>query len=116
MFYVTGVGNLPDSDEPADYHCLTNPTGYGLQAFRAKEGAEAFLERLRDNPDWRLARQLTSVGPSVQAIGTALTRGGFRVRRLSRGELTELMARIKVDYVWWRPQAQTRVSAPDSQA
>ena len=25
------------------------------------------------------------------------------VRRLSREELTELMAQIKVDYLWWRP-------------
>ena len=104
MFYVTGAGNLPDSDELAGYHYLTNPTGYGLQAFRTQEGAEAFLVRLRDNPESRLARQLANVRPNEESLGTAPTREeGFRVRRLSREELTELMARIKVDYLWWRP-------------
>ena len=101
MFYVTGVGNLPDSDELAGYHYLTNPTGYGLQAFRTKEGAEAFLERLRANPESRLA-QLARVGSNEEALEAALGRGEFSVRRLSREELTELMAQIKVDYLWWR--------------
>ena len=41
MFYVVGMGTLPDSDEPAGYYYLTIPTGYGLQAFRTREGAEA---------------------------------------------------------------------------
>ena len=46
-FYVVGMGNLPDSDELVGYYYLTNPTGYGIQAFRTKEGAEAFVERLQ---------------------------------------------------------------------
>jgi hypothetical protein len=29
MFYVVGMGNLPDSDELAGYYYLTNPTGCG---------------------------------------------------------------------------------------
>lgn len=102
MFYVIGVGNLPDSDELAGYYYLTNPTGYGLQAFRTKEGAEAYIERLRNNPEQRMAK-LASVGSNVETLRTALSRGEFRVRRLSREELTALMARIKVDYLWWRP-------------
>ena len=44
MVYVVGIGNLPDSDELAGYYYLTNPTGYGLQAFRTKKGAEAYIE------------------------------------------------------------------------
>ena len=103
MFYVVGVGNLPDSDELAGYYYLTNPTGYGLQAFRTKEGAQAFIERLRDNPESPMAK-LASVGSNVVALrSAALSRGEFRIRRLSREELTELMAQIKVDYLWWRP-------------
>ena len=101
-FYVVGVGNLPDSNELAGYYYLTNPTGYGLQAFRTKEGAEAYIQRLRDNPK-SLISQLTSVGSNEEALEAALTRGEFRVRRLSREELTELMSQIKVDYLWWRP-------------
>jgi hypothetical protein len=103
MFYVVGVGNLPDSDELAGYYYLTNPTGYGLQAFRTKEGAQAFIERLRDNPESPMAK-LASVGSNVVALrSAALSRGEFRIRRLSREELTELMEQIKVDYLWWRP-------------
>src|SRR4051794_3511230 len=102
MFYVIGMGNLPDSDELAGYYYLTNPMGYGLQAFRTKEGAEAFIEKLRDNPESRLA-QLASVGSNDETLRSALTRGEFRVRLLSREELSELMAQIKVDYLWWRP-------------
>jgi hypothetical protein len=102
MFYVVGIGNLPGSDELAGYYYLTNPTGYGLQAFRSKEGAEAYIERLRDNPN-SLISQLASGGPNDEALVAALSRGEFRVRRLSREELTELMAQIKVDYLWWRP-------------
>ena len=103
MFYVVGVGNLPDSDELAGYYYLTNPTGYGLQAFRTKEGAQAFIERLRNNPESRMAK-LASVGSNVEALrSAALSRGEFRIRRLSREELTELMEQIKVDYLWWRP-------------
>jgi hypothetical protein len=102
VFYVIGVGNLPDSDELAGYYYLTNPTGYGLQAFRTKEGAEAYIERLRNNPEQRMAK-LASVGANVAALRTALSRGEFRVRRLSREELSALMAQIKVDYLWWRP-------------
>jgi hypothetical protein len=102
MFYVIGMGNLPDSDELAGYYYLTNPMGYGLQAFRTKEGAEAFIERLRNNPESRMA-QLVSVGSNGEPLWTALSRGEFRVRRLSREELTELMAQINVDYLWWRP-------------
>jgi hypothetical protein len=37
IFYVIGMGNLPDSGELADYYYPTNPIGYGLQAFRTKE-------------------------------------------------------------------------------
>ena len=103
MFYVVGVGNLPDSDELAGYYYLTNPTGYALQAFRTKEGAQAFIERLRDNPESPMAK-LASVGSNVVALrSAALSRGEFRIRRLSREELTELMEQIKVDYLWWRP-------------
>ena len=103
MFYVVGVGNLPDSDELAGYYYLTNPTGYGLQAFRTKEGAQAFIERLRDNPESPMAK-LASVGSNVVALrSAALSRGEFRIRRLSREELTELMEQIKVGYLWWRP-------------
>jgi hypothetical protein len=102
MFYVVGMGNLPDSDELAGYYYLTNPNGYGLQAFRTKEGAEAFIERLRDNPNSRMA-QLASVESNKEALEAALSRGEFRLRRLSREELTELLPQIKVDYLWWRP-------------
>ena len=103
MFYVVGVGNLPDSDELAGYYYLTNPTGYGLQAFRTKEGAQTFIERLRDNPESPMAK-LASVGSNVVALrSAALSRGEFRIRRLSREELTELMEQIKVGYLWWRP-------------
>ena len=102
LFYVVGVGNLPDSAELAGYYYLTNPTGYGLQAFRTREGAEAFIERLRSNPESRMAK-LAGVGSNVEALRGALSRGEFRIRRLSREELTELMAQIKVDYLWWRP-------------
>ena len=103
LFYVVGVGNLPDSDELAGYYYLTNPTGYGLQAFRTKEGAQAFIERLRDNPESPMAK-LASVGSNVVALrSAALSRGEFRIRRLSGEELTELMEQIKVDYLWWRP-------------
>jgi hypothetical protein len=102
MFYVVGVGNLPDSDELAGYYYLTNPTGYALQAFRTKEGAEAFIERVRNNPESRMAK-LARVETNVEALRSALSRGEFRIRRLSREELTELMAQIKVDYLWWRP-------------
>jgi hypothetical protein len=102
MFYVTGVGNRPDSDELAGYHYLTNPTGYGLQAFRTKEGAEAFVKRLHDNPESRLA-QLARAGSNEEALEADLSRGEFSVRRLSREELDELMSQIKVDYLWWRP-------------
>ena len=102
MFYVVGMGNLPDSDELAGYYYRTNPTGYGLQASRTKEGAEAYIERLRNNPKSRLA-QLASSGSKDEALEAALNRREFRVRRLSREELTELMAQIKVDYLWWRP-------------
>jgi hypothetical protein len=104
MFYVVGVGNLPDSEELAGYYYLTNPTGYALQAFRTEEGAQAFIERLRNNPESRMAK-LASVGSNVEALrSAALSRGEFRIRRLrSREELTELMAQIKVDYLWWRP-------------
>jgi hypothetical protein len=103
IFYVIGVGNLPDSDELAGYYFLTNPMGYGLQAFRTKEGAEAYIERLRNSsPESRMAR-LASVGLDDEALRSAVTRGEFRVRSLSRGELTELMAQINVDYLWWRP-------------
>ena len=55
-FYVVGVGNLPDSNELAGYYYLTNPTGYGLQAFRTKEGAEAYIQRLRNNLNSRMAQ------------------------------------------------------------
>ena len=99
---MVGIGNLSDSDELAGYYYLTNPTGYGLQAFRTKEGAEAFIERLRNNPSSRMA-QLASGGSNEEALEAALSRGEFRVRRLSREELTELMSQIKVDYLWWRP-------------
>jgi hypothetical protein len=102
MFYVVGIGNLPDSDELAGYYYLTNPTGYGLQAFRTKKGAEAYTERLRNNPKSRMV-QLASSGSNDEALAAALSRGEFRVRRLSREELTELMAQIKGDYLWWRP-------------
>ena len=102
MFYVVGMGNLPDSDELAGYYYLTNPTGYGLQAFRTEEGAEAYIERLRNNPKSRMAK-LASSGSNDEALEAALSRGEFRVRRLSREELSELMAQIKVDYLWWRP-------------
>jgi hypothetical protein len=102
IFYVVGVGNLPNSNELDGYYYLTNPMGYGLQAFRTKEGAEAFLERLRNNPESRVAK-LSSVGTNVEALRTTLTRGEFRVRLLGREVLTELMAQIKVDYLWWRP-------------
>ena len=102
MFYVVGMGNLPDSDELAGYYYLTNPTGYGLQAFRTKVGAEAYIERLRNNPKSRLA-QLASSRSNDEALEAALNRREFRVRRLSRDELTVLMAQIKVDYLWWRP-------------
>jgi hypothetical protein len=102
IFYVVGVGNLPNSNELDGYYYLTNPMGYGLQAFRTKEGAEAFLERLRNNPESRVAK-LSSVGTNVKALRTTLTRGEFRVRLLGREVLTELMAQIKVDYLWWRP-------------
>jgi hypothetical protein len=102
MFYVVGIGNLPDSDELAGYYYLTNPTGYGLQAFRSKEGAEAYIERLRNNPKTRMA-QLASSRSNDEELEASLSRGEFRVRRLSREELTELMAQIKVDYLWWRP-------------
>jgi hypothetical protein len=64
IFYVVGVGNLPNSNELDGYYYLTNPMGYGLQAFRTKEGAEAFLERLRNNPESRVAK-LASVGTNV---------------------------------------------------
>ena len=99
---MVGMGNLPDSNELADYYYLTNPTGYGLQAFRTKEGAEAYIQRLRDNPK-SLISQLASVASNEEALEAALNRREFRVRRLSREELTELMAQIKVDYLWWRP-------------
>jgi hypothetical protein len=99
---VVGIGNLSDSDELAGYYYLTNPTGYGLQAFRTKEGAEAFIERLRNNPSSRMA-QLASGGSNEEALEAALSKGEFRVRRLSREELTELMSQIKVDWLWWRP-------------
>ncbi len=102
MFYVVGVGNLPDNDELAGYYYLTNPTGYALQAFRTKEGAEAFIERVRNNPESRMAK-LARVETNVEALRSALSRGEFRIRRLSREELTELMAQIRVDYLWWRP-------------
>jgi hypothetical protein len=102
MFYVVGIGNLPDSDELAGYYYLTNPTGYGLQAFRTLFGAEAYTERLRNNPKSRMV-QLASIGSNDEALSAALSRGEFRVRRLSREELTELMAQIKGDYLWWRP-------------
>jgi hypothetical protein len=102
MFYVVGVGNLPDSDELAGYYYLTNLTGYALQAFRTKEGAEAFIERVRNNPESRMAK-LAHVETNVEALRSARSRGEFRIRRLSREELTELMAQIKVDYLWWRP-------------
>jgi hypothetical protein len=102
IFYVVGVGNLLNSNELDGYYYLTNPMGYGLQAFRTKEGAEAFLERLRNNPESRVAK-LASVGTNVAALSTTLTRGEFRVRLLGREVLTELMAQIKVDYLWWRP-------------
>ena len=101
-FYVVGVGNLPDSNELAGYYYLTNPTGYGLQAFRTKEGAEAYIRRLRNNLNSRMA-QLASGGSNEEAFEAALSRGEFRVRRLSREELNELMLEIKVDYLWWRP-------------
>lgn len=101
-FYVVGMGNLPDSDELVGYYYLTNPTGYGIQAFRTKEGAEAYVERLRNSPESRMAK-LTGVGSNDEALRSALTRGEFRVRSLSREELTELMAQIHVDYLWWRP-------------
>ena len=99
---MVGIGNLSDSDELAGYYYLTNPTGYGLQAFRTKEGAEAFIERLRNNPSSRMA-QLASGGSNEEALEAALSKGEFRVRRLSREELTELMSQIKVDWLWWRP-------------
>jgi hypothetical protein len=99
---VVGIGNLPGSDELAGYYYLTNPTGYGLQAFRTQEGAEAYIERLSNNPEQRMAT-LASVGANVEALRTALSRGEFRVRRLSREDLSELMAQINVDYLWWRP-------------
>ena len=102
MFYVAGVGKLSDSDELVGYYYLTNPTGYGLQAFRTKEGAEAFIERLRDNPESRMAK-LASVESNIEALSSARSRGEFRVRRLSREELSELIEQIKVDYLWWRP-------------
>ena len=86
----------------AGYYYLTNLTGYGLQAFRTREGAEAFIERLRNNPESRMAK-LASVGPNDEALETALSRGGFRLRRLSLEELSELKAQLKVDYLWWRP-------------
>jgi hypothetical protein len=95
------MGNLPDSDELADYYYLTTPTGYGLQAFRAKEGAEAYIERLRNNPKSRMA-QLASSGSNGEVLEGALSRGEFRLRRLSREELIKLMVQIKVDYLWWR--------------
>lgn len=101
-FYVVGVRNLPDSNELAGYYYLTNPTGYGLQAFRTKEGAEAYIQRLRNNLNSRMA-QLASGGSNEEALEAALSRGEFRVRRLSREELNELMRQIKVDYLWWRP-------------
>jgi hypothetical protein len=101
-FYVVGVGNLPNSDELAGYYYLTNPTGYGLQAFRTKEGAEAYIQRLRNNLNSRMA-QLASGGSNEEALEAALSRGEFRVRHLSREELNELMLQIKVDYLWWRP-------------
>jgi hypothetical protein len=101
-FYVVGMGYLPDSNELAGYYYLTKTTGYGLQAFRTKEGPEAYIHRLRDNPNSRIA-QLASVGANQEAPEAALSRGEFRVRRLSREELTELMSQIKVDYLWWRP-------------
>ena len=101
-FYVVGVGNLPGSNALAGYYYLTNPTGYGLQAFRTKEGAEAYIQRLRNNLNSRMA-QLASGGSNEEALEAALSRGEFRVRRLSREELNELMLEIKVDYLWWRP-------------
>ena len=101
-FYVVGVGNLPDSNELAGYYYLTNPTGYGLQAFRTKEGAEAYIQRLRNNLNSRMV-QLAKGGSNEEALEAALSRGEFRVRRLSREELNELMLEIKVDYLWWRP-------------
>ena len=102
LYYVVGVGNLPDSDGLVGYYYLTVPFGYGLQAFRTKEGAEGFIERVRNNPKSRMA-QLASVGSNVEVLRSALSRGAFRVRRLSREELTQLMAQIGVDYLWWRP-------------
>jgi hypothetical protein len=102
IFYVIGMGNLSDTDELAGYYYLTNPMGYGLQAFRTKEGAEAYIERLRNSPESRMAR-LASVGLDDEALRSAVARGEFRVRSLSREELTELMAQINVDYLWWRP-------------
>ena len=86
----------------AGYYYLTNLTGYGLQAFRTRERAEAFIERLRNNPESRMAK-LPSVGPNDEALETALSRGGFRLRRPSLKELSELKAQLKVDYLWWRP-------------
>ena len=58
----------------AGYYYLTNLTGYGLQAFRTRERAEAFIERLRNNPESRMAK-LASVGPNDEALETALSRG-----------------------------------------
>jgi hypothetical protein len=78
FYYVVGVGNLPDSDELTGYYYLTNSMGYGLQPFRTKEGAEAFIERLRNNPDSRMAK-LASVGTNDEALRSALSRGEFRV-------------------------------------
>jgi hypothetical protein len=49
------MGNLPDSNELAGYYYLRKTTGYGLQAFRTKEGAEAYIQRLCDNPNSRMA-------------------------------------------------------------
>ena len=74
------MGNLPDSNELAGYY-LTKPTGFGLQAFRTKEGAETYIQGLRDNPNSRIA-QLASVGSNREALEAALARGEFRVRRL----------------------------------
>jgi hypothetical protein len=100
-FYVVGMGNLPDSDEFAGYYYLTNPTGYGLQAFRTNDGAEAYIERLRNNPKSRIAH-LASSGSNDDVLEGALSRGEFRLRRLSREELTKLTVQIKVDYLWWK--------------
>jgi hypothetical protein len=102
MYYVVGMGNLPGSDELAGYYYLSGPYGYGLQAFRTKEGAEAYIERLRKNPKSRMA-QLASVGVNHEALKTALSSREFRVRLLSREELHELMVQINAVFLLWRP-------------